>query len=54
MPVIVYELVSGDMVSLNDLQTIYGTEDAYNLLEILHLKNHNKFFIQRQQEQKSK
>ena len=50
MPVIVYELVAGKMVSLIDLQTIYGTEDAYNLLEILHLKNHNKFFIQKQQE----
>ena len=46
--------MAGEMVSLNDLQTIYGTEDAYNLMEILHLKNHNKFFIQRQQEQQSK
>ena len=41
------------MATLYELQTIYGTEDAYDMLEILHLKNHNKFFIQRQQEQQT-
>lgn len=35
-------LVTGKMASLHDLQTVYGLEDAYDLLEIMMVNNSNE------------
>lgn len=35
-------LISKGLASLNDLQTIYGTEDYYDLLEIAAVDSFNK------------
>jgi hypothetical protein len=34
--------VSAKMATLTELQTVYGVEDAYNLLEILQVDIHNE------------
>ncbi len=35
-------IVSRKLATLGELQTIYGTEDAYDLLEIITVDNHNE------------
>ena len=35
-------IVSRKLATLAELQTIYGLEDAYDLLEIIHVDNHNE------------
>jgi len=41
IPKIIGILVSNKMATLHELQTYYGTESAYDLLEILSVDNHN-------------
>ena len=35
-------IISRGLATLNELQTVYGTEDYYNLLEIAMVDAHNK------------
>lgn len=42
VPRIVGALVAARLATLHELQTIYGVEDAYNLLEILSVDNHTR------------
>lgn len=41
VPRLTYSLVVGKMATLHDLQEIYGTQDAYDLLEIMMVRNFN-------------
>lgn len=34
--------MSAKMASLYELQTVYGIEDVYNMLEVLNVDNHNQ------------
>jgi hypothetical protein len=34
-------VVSKGLATLNELQTVYGAEDLYNLLEVLAVDSHN-------------
>jgi hypothetical protein len=42
VPRIIGTLVSSRLVSLHELQTVYGVADAYDLLEILSVDIHNE------------
>jgi hypothetical protein len=35
-------IVSRQLATLHELQTIYGLEDAYDMLEIILVDNHNE------------
>ncbi len=35
-------LVSSRLATLHELQTVYGTEDAYNLLEVICVDRYNQ------------
>lgn len=35
-------IVSKGLATLNELQTVYGAEDLYNLIEIVAVDNHNQ------------
>ena len=39
---IIGTLVSNRIATLHELQTVYGCEDAYNLLEIVNVDGYNK------------
>jgi hypothetical protein len=41
-------LVSSQLATLHELQTVYGTEDAYNLLEVLCVDRYNQALAQKQ------
>ena len=45
MAPIIGALVSSKMATLAELQSVYGGEDAYDLLEILYVDNFNKSLI---------
>ena len=38
-------IISKRMATLNELQTVYGTEDAYNLYEIIAVNNYNESLL---------
>lgn len=42
MPRIIGTLVSSKLATLAELQTVYGVEDAYDLLEVLSVDVHNE------------
>lgn len=42
VPPLLGALVSGGMASLWELQSVYGILDAYNLLEIMTVDDHNE------------
>jgi len=42
VPPVIGCLVSSKMATLSELQTVYGVQDAYNLLEILCVDAHNE------------
>ncbi len=42
MPRLIGTLVSSRMATLVELQTVYGVEDAYNMLEVLTVDAHNE------------
>ena len=42
VPQIIGALISNQMATLNELGTVYGVEDAYDMLEILAVDNHNR------------
>lgn len=42
LPPIIGTLVSSRLATLHELQTVYGIEDAYRLLEVVGVDNHNK------------
>jgi hypothetical protein len=42
VPTLIGALVSAKLATLHELQTVYGLEDAYNLLEILLVDRHNE------------
>ena len=39
-------LVSSRLATLHELQTVYGTEDAYNLLEVICVDRYNQSLLQ--------
>ena len=41
MPPLIGSLVTGGMATLHELQTVYSLRDAYELNEILTLKNYH-------------
>ena len=41
MPVVIATLVSKRMATLRDLQEFYGTQDIYDMLEIVAIDAHN-------------
>lgn len=43
MPPVIGTLVSARLATLHELQTVYGVEDAYNLLEVLKIDMHNEW-----------
>lgn len=47
MPSMLAALISAKLATLHELQTVYGLEDAYNLLEILIVDRHNESIINR-------
>jgi hypothetical protein len=36
------------MATLNELQTVYGTEDAYNMLEIVAVDSYNDALLRQE------
>jgi hypothetical protein len=46
IPPLIGCLVSSRLATLNELNTVYGVEAAYDLLEILIVDNHNKALIE--------
>ena len=47
-------LVSSRMASLHELQTVYGVKDAYDLLEIVLVNQHNERMVMQWQTRQSK
>jgi len=41
VPAIIAVLVSRRMATLHELQTVYGVEDAYNMMEIIMIDDYN-------------
>lgn len=39
--------MSSGLATLHELQTVYGVEDVYNLLEIVNINNHNRAVLKR-------
>jgi len=42
VPPVIGTLVSARLATLTELQTVYGVEDAYNMLEVLKVDMHNE------------
>lgn len=42
VPFVIGLLVSKQMATLNELDTVYGIKDAYDLLEIILVDNYNR------------
>ena len=40
-------VVSHKMATLNELQTVYGLEDVYDMIEVILVDNHNQQVIER-------
>jgi precorrin-6B methylase 2 len=38
---VIAALISAEMATLHELQTVYSVEDAYDMFEILQVNNHN-------------
>ena len=49
VPFLIGVLVSRKAATLHELQTVYGTEDAYDLLEIVSVDSYNETQLQKQQ-----
>jgi len=50
VPQIVALLVSNKIATLAELDTVYGLEDAYNMLEILIVSSHNEMILNKTEE----
>lgn len=42
MPAAVGAVVTGGLATMHELQTVYGTEGLYDLLEVLVVNGHNQ------------
>lgn len=40
-------IISQRLATLHELQTVYGNEDFYNLLEIIAVDDHNRMLAQK-------
>jgi hypothetical protein len=49
---VIATLISAEMATLHELDTVYGVEDAYDLLEILSIDGENKRRLNKSQERK--
>ena len=49
MPAVIGTIVSARLATLRQLQTVYGVEDAYTLLEIIAVDSHNQRIINKAQ-----
>lgn len=49
MPRTIASVVSARMATLNELQTVYGLQDLWDLLEILSVDAHNQNLMQQEQ-----
>lgn len=45
VPRVIGTLVSARQATLHELQTVYGVEDAYNMLEVVNVDHHNERVI---------
>ena len=43
-------MISSKLATLHELQTVYGTEDLYNLLEIVAVDNYNQMLASKREE----
>ena len=43
-------MISSKLATLHELQTVYGTEDLYNLLEIVAVDNYNQMLASKGEE----
>ncbi len=50
MPNTIAVLLSNKCATLHELQTVYGLEDAYDMIEVLMVDAHNTRILQRQAE----
>jgi 4-diphosphocytidyl-2C-methyl-D-erythritol kinase len=48
VPAIIGALVSNRAATLHELQTVYGLEDAYDMLEIIAVDNHNQMSLNKE------
>lgn len=53
MPPILGAIISSNLASYHELETVYGVEDAYNLLEIINVNNHNQRAVDKWQQSKN-
>ncbi len=51
VPKIIALLVGNKMASLHELSTVYGLEDAYDLIEILVVDSNNKALLNKPSEE---
>lgn len=38
-------VISSKLATLHELETIYGTEDLYNLIEVAAVDNYNEYIV---------
>lgn len=43
-------MISSKLATLHELQTVYGVEDLYNLLEIVAVDNYNQMLASKREE----
>lgn len=46
VPDVIYSIITAGMATLAELQTFYGVNDAYDMLEIISVNNANKLVAQ--------
>lgn len=49
IPPVIATLVSRRMATLHELDTVYGVKDAYDMLEIAMIDDHNKALVNQEQ-----
>lgn len=50
VPAVIGSIVSSKLATLNELQTVYGIEDAYDLLEIINVNSYNQRAVEKWQQ----
>lgn len=48
VPRVIATLISARMATLHELDTVYGIEDAYDMLEIVLVDNYNESLMRRE------
>lgn len=50
VPITISTVVTGGYATLHELDTVYGLEDVYDLLEIISVNAHNRHVLNQQTE----